>query len=146
MRLGSRRLNAGVPRKTSAKRLLPSLRTCFRSAPVKSSMWMVGSTCADCETGELALQRAKQDGPQRRSASVPGSSNVQEQTNPGKCGRAGRVGACCARGRAHPAVAMALKIDSQITPKGLLPRVERLLDLSAGKILSLEKHWNSSKG
>src|SRR6266487_6431346 len=41
---------------------------------------------------------------------------------------------------------MSLKIDSQITPKGLRPRIERLFDLSAPKILSLEKDWDSSKG
>jgi unsaturated chondroitin disaccharide hydrolase len=38
---------------------------------------------------------------------------------------------------------MALKIDRGITPKKLLAKIERLFELSAQKILSLEKTWNA---
>src|SRR5437667_6676643 len=41
---------------------------------------------------------------------------------------------------------MALKIDHQLTAKKLVPKIACLFDLSAGKILSLEKIWNPSKG
>ncbi len=41
---------------------------------------------------------------------------------------------------------MALKIDHQLTAKKLVPKIARLFDLSAGKILALEKTWNPSKG
>jgi len=41
---------------------------------------------------------------------------------------------------------MALKIDHSLTPQKLRPRIERLFDLSAGKLLSLEKTWNFEKG
>lgn len=41
---------------------------------------------------------------------------------------------------------MALKIDSRINAQKLRPRVERLFDLSAAKILSLEKSWDPAKG
>src|SRR3977135_517930 len=41
---------------------------------------------------------------------------------------------------------MPLKINHHLTPKKLLPRINRLFDLSAGKILSLEQAWNPSKG
>jgi hypothetical protein len=41
---------------------------------------------------------------------------------------------------------MALKIDHRVTPKQLLPKIERLFDGSAGKIDSLEKTWVPSKG
>src|SRR6266404_982821 len=41
---------------------------------------------------------------------------------------------------------MALRIDHSLTPQKLLPRIERLFDVSAGKILSLEKTWDSQKG
>jgi hypothetical protein len=45
---------------------------------------------------------------QRRSAPVPGRSNVKERISLGKQGRVRAVGACCARGRVrsnvfHPA-------------------------------------------
>ena len=39
-----------------------------------------------------------------------------------------------------------IKIDFQLTPKKLLPRLERLFSLSAEKILSLEKTWKPAKG
>src|ERR1043166_3482351 len=41
---------------------------------------------------------------------------------------------------------MPIKIDQRITAKNLLPSIYRLFDLSAQKILSLEKAWDSSKG
>ncbi len=41
---------------------------------------------------------------------------------------------------------MPLHIDYRLTPKKLLPKVERLFDLSAQKILSLEKAWNPAYG
>ena len=41
---------------------------------------------------------------------------------------------------------MGLRIDHSITPQKLRPRIERLFDLSAGKLLSLEKTWNFEKG
>ena len=41
---------------------------------------------------------------------------------------------------------MALKIDTQLTAKKLTPKIERLFDLSAEKILSLEKHWQPARG
>jgi len=41
---------------------------------------------------------------------------------------------------------MALKIDNKLSAKKLLPKVQRLFELSAGKILSLEKSWNPSGG
>src|SRR6266436_8125006 len=41
---------------------------------------------------------------------------------------------------------MALRIDRSLTPQKLLPRIERLFELSAGKILSIEKTWNPAKG
>src|SRR5437667_10765211 len=41
---------------------------------------------------------------------------------------------------------MALRIDRSLTPQKLLPRIERLFELSAGKILSIQKSWNPSHG
>src|SRR5260370_19252625 len=41
---------------------------------------------------------------------------------------------------------MALKIDHRLTAKKLVPKLERLFNLSAGKILALEKTWNPSRG
>lgn len=41
---------------------------------------------------------------------------------------------------------MAIKIDSQLTPQKLLPKLERVFELSAQKILSLEKSWKPSAG
>lgn len=41
---------------------------------------------------------------------------------------------------------MAIKIDSKISPKKLLPQVERLFELSAIKIAAIEKVWDSAKG
>src|SRR5436190_10210911 len=41
---------------------------------------------------------------------------------------------------------MAIKIDYQLTPERLRPKCERLFELSAGKILNLEKTWNRSRG
>src|SRR5258708_23968651 len=38
------------------------------------------------------------------------------------------------------------KINSSLTPKKLLPKIARLFDLSAEKILSIEKTWNPAKG
>jgi unsaturated chondroitin disaccharide hydrolase len=39
-----------------------------------------------------------------------------------------------------------IRIDSKITPKSLLPPVERLFELSARKIALIEKNWNPSAG
>ncbi len=41
---------------------------------------------------------------------------------------------------------MAIKIDTHLTAKKLLPKIEHLFALSAEKLASLEKSWNSSKG
>jgi unsaturated chondroitin disaccharide hydrolase len=41
---------------------------------------------------------------------------------------------------------MAIRIDPRLTAQKLLPKLERLFDLSAQKILSLEKSWDSSQG
>lgn len=41
---------------------------------------------------------------------------------------------------------MPLAIDSQITPQKLRPSIERLFELSAQKILAIEKSWNPRKG
>src|SRR3970040_663765 len=39
-----------------------------------------------------------------------------------------------------------LQVNHQLEPKSLLPKIERLLDLSAEKILSLQKSWDPQKG
>src|SRR5215510_1922947 len=39
-----------------------------------------------------------------------------------------------------------MKIDYALTPKKLLPKIHRLFELSAPKILNLEKTWNPAKG
>ena len=41
---------------------------------------------------------------------------------------------------------MALRIDHRLTARALVPRIERLLELSAQKILSLEKTWEPARG
>lgn len=41
---------------------------------------------------------------------------------------------------------MAIKIDNSLTAKKLVPKIQRLFDLSAAKILNLQKTWNPSKG
>ena len=41
---------------------------------------------------------------------------------------------------------MALRIDPHLGARELVPRLERLFDLSAGKILDLERTWNPAKG
>ena len=41
---------------------------------------------------------------------------------------------------------MAIRINDSLTARKLLPQVERLFELSARKILSLEKAWNYSEG
>ena len=41
---------------------------------------------------------------------------------------------------------MAIKIDRQLTAKKLVPRIERMFELSAAKILDLEKSWNPAQG
>jgi unsaturated chondroitin disaccharide hydrolase len=41
---------------------------------------------------------------------------------------------------------MALRIDLNLTPARLRPRLERMFELSAGKILSLEKSWRPDRG
>jgi hypothetical protein len=39
-----------------------------------------------------------------------------------------------------------LKIDHRLIPRQLVPRLHRLFDLSAGKILAIEKTWNPAHG
>lgn len=41
---------------------------------------------------------------------------------------------------------MAIKIDFKLTPERLGPRLNRFFDLSAGKILSIEKSWKPASG
>jgi hypothetical protein len=41
---------------------------------------------------------------------------------------------------------MPIKIDATLTPKKLVPKIERLFELSAGKTLALEKGWDPAKG
>jgi hypothetical protein len=41
---------------------------------------------------------------------------------------------------------MALKIDNRLTPQTLIPKIHRVFELSAGKILSLEKSWRAKDG
>lgn len=41
---------------------------------------------------------------------------------------------------------MAIKIDQRLTARKLLPKVERFFEISAGKIDSIERRWNASKG
>ncbi len=41
---------------------------------------------------------------------------------------------------------MALKINHELTPQKLLPKINRLFELSAGKILAIEKTWDPSRG
>lgn len=41
---------------------------------------------------------------------------------------------------------MAIRIDSKLTARKLLPKLHRLFELSAAKILSLEKAWNPTHG
>jgi len=41
---------------------------------------------------------------------------------------------------------MPIKIDSKLTPQKLVPRVERVFELSAQKILSIEKSWKPADG
>ncbi len=41
---------------------------------------------------------------------------------------------------------MPIKIDFRLTPRKLLPKINRLFELSAQKILSIEKTWDVSKG
>jgi hypothetical protein len=43
-------------------------------------------------------------------------------------------------------LAMALRINHRLTPQKLLPKIHRLFDLSARKILSLEKSWQPEHG
>src|SRR5213595_470642 len=41
---------------------------------------------------------------------------------------------------------MPIKIDQGVSAKKLLPKINRLFEVSAAKILALEKAWDSSKG
>ena len=41
---------------------------------------------------------------------------------------------------------MAIKIDSTLTPQKLLPKLHRVFEVSAAKILSLQETWNPAKG
>ena len=41
---------------------------------------------------------------------------------------------------------MAIKVDRQLTPAKLVPAIERMFDLSAQKIRTLQKAWNPSQG
>ncbi len=41
---------------------------------------------------------------------------------------------------------MPIKIDSELTPKKLVPQIERVFELSGQKILSIEKSWKPDQG
>src|SRR6266446_3610783 len=41
---------------------------------------------------------------------------------------------------------MPIKVDQRITAQKLVPKIHRVFELSAAKILALEKTWDSSKG
>jgi len=41
---------------------------------------------------------------------------------------------------------MAISIDTELTPRKLVPRIERLLELSAEKILGIERTWKPAAG
>ena len=41
---------------------------------------------------------------------------------------------------------MSLRINHRLTPRALVPKIERLLDLSAQKILALERSWPPARG
>src|SRR4026209_155521 len=41
---------------------------------------------------------------------------------------------------------MAIKIDPRLTPQKLLPKINRLFELSAQKILNIEKTWKPERG
>src|SRR5690349_8717129 len=41
---------------------------------------------------------------------------------------------------------MPIKIDHKLTSQKLLPKINRLFEFSASKILSLEKAWNPAQG
>src|SRR5258708_19167533 len=41
---------------------------------------------------------------------------------------------------------MAIAINSSLTPRKLVPKTNRLFELSAEKILSLEKSWKTQRG
>src|ERR1043166_152822 len=41
---------------------------------------------------------------------------------------------------------MAIKIDNRLTARKLLPKLERVFELSAQKIVSIEKSWTRQKG
>jgi len=41
---------------------------------------------------------------------------------------------------------VAIKIDSKVTPNKLVPQIERVFELSAQKILSIEKSWKPEQG
>jgi unsaturated chondroitin disaccharide hydrolase len=41
---------------------------------------------------------------------------------------------------------MAIRIDNQLTPQKLLPKIHRLFDRSADRLLSLAKSWNPAQG
>ncbi|MGZ8920827.1 MAG: glycosyl hydrolase, partial [Limisphaerales bacterium] len=41
---------------------------------------------------------------------------------------------------------MALKIDHSITPRSLQKAIERMFDLSAEKIASIENSWDATRG
>lgn len=53
-------------------------------------------------------------------------------------------GSFAARNPAHPA--MPIQLDALLTPQKLLPPIERLFELSAAKILRLERHWRPADG
>ncbi|HEX5222775.1 MAG TPA: glycosyl hydrolase [Verrucomicrobiae bacterium] len=41
---------------------------------------------------------------------------------------------------------MSIRIDTKLTPQKLVPKIERVFDLSAQKILSIEKSWKPEQG
>ncbi len=48
--------------------------------------------------------------------------------------------------RGHFLKNMAIKIDHRLTPRKLVPQLNRLFEISAGKILRLEKRWKPEDG
>jgi hypothetical protein len=55
--------------------------------------------------------------------------------------------AFCSKQQAlNPFIRMALKIDTRITPQRLAPQIDRLFELSAGKILEIERSWRPGRG
>jgi unsaturated chondroitin disaccharide hydrolase len=48
--------------------------------------------------------------------------------------------------RSSAANAMSIKPDTNLTPQKLVPKIERLFELSAGKLLDIERRWKPAQG